>query len=1046
MQYVSNETALLSSYSWTGQPGQTVPLVLSYSFETSADSYLPQRREFSSAMMATFQAFDETEKNWARAALQYWSSVSGVRFVEGQAGTGDIRFSEFTFDVASGQSGSQAFTYMPSRSLTATSSSDWLQGGDIFVNTRYGNSPFVMLHEIGHALSLKHPFDGDIRLDLSLDNQSNTVMSYTGSRPYALGWLDIAAVRDVFGSTNPGNWSWNAATQELSEWTLAGQTTLYGTGQRDLLTGGAGNDLIGGFEGDDVLDGGTGADTLIGGIGNDTYIVDNAGDTVIENAGEGTDLVKSSISYTLGANLENLTLTGTANLSGTGTGLGNVIVGNSGDNLLNGAGGNDSLDGGAGRDVALFAGNRAGYTISADAAGARIVGAGVNDSLNNVEIARFADGDVDLLATLTTTLEAQGATRLVQVVNTFFLRAADGSGPQLRYQGSVVHLNQFSSWTPLGAERVGTGYEVAWRFGTADQYMVWNVAGDGSYVATAIGAVSGTDNQLRSTETLFQQDLNGDGVIGLAAATIEALGNTRLVQAGTVFMMFDAQGQGPTLAYGGAAVAVGQFGAWRPIGAEQTASGYDIAWRSGTADLYTVWQVGRDGAYIANRLGAVIGADPGLQEFETEFQQDFNGDGTLGIHATVIESFGATKLVQVGTTFHLHDAQDQGGILSYQGRAFAPGQFAAWTPIGVEKVGSGYDVAWRYGTADLYTVWQVGSGGDYIQSLLGAVAGSDSGLQALETTLQQDLNGDGTIGTHVTVIGSPGATHLEVVGNTYHLHDAQDQGPILAYQGQTVVTGAFAAWTPFAAAKVDGGYDVAWRYGSADLFTVWRVGNDGSYVGNLLGAVPKGSGAFQAYEPIFGQDLDGDGVIGVVETVLESSGGTKLVHSEDQYMLRDAQGNGPTLKYLGAVVYEQNWGGWSAIGVERNAEGYQVAWKFSGQDQFAVWQTDTNGNYARTLLGPISGGDLVFQDVEPSFQQDLNGDGRIGVAGGVDGLSSQLLFLPGESDPVADLANTLASFGPAIGSPDALSAVGSPEAPAADETWRSTLYAGGGYA
>jgi Ca2+-binding RTX toxin-like protein len=110
------------------------------------------------------------------------------------------------------------------------------------------------------------------------------------------------------------------------------------------------NTLSGGA-GDDTLNGGAGADKLLGGTGNDSYVVDNASDLITENLGEGIDSVTSSVTHTLAANVEHLTLTGTAGLNGIGNAGNNTIIGNSGKNILTGNAGNDYLDGKGGADT-----------------------------------------------------------------------------------------------------------------------------------------------------------------------------------------------------------------------------------------------------------------------------------------------------------------------------------------------------------------------------------------------------------------------------------------------------------------------------------------------------------------------------------------------------------------------------------------------------------------------------------------------------------------------------------------------------------------------
>lgn len=131
----------------------------------------------------------------------------------------------------------------------------------------------------------------------------------------------------------------------------AGADSIVGGAGNDQLSGGLDNDTLQGDDGNDRLDGGAGADSLVGGVGNDVYIVDSALDAILERPGEGTDIVYTTVNYTLSAAIESISLSGVGNISATGNDENNVMTGNAGNNGLNGGAGNDSIDGGAGTDT-----------------------------------------------------------------------------------------------------------------------------------------------------------------------------------------------------------------------------------------------------------------------------------------------------------------------------------------------------------------------------------------------------------------------------------------------------------------------------------------------------------------------------------------------------------------------------------------------------------------------------------------------------------------------------------------------------------------------
>jgi len=231
---------------------------------------------------------------------------------------------------------------------------------------------------------------------------------------------------------------------------LGGDDRLTGGGGNDLLDGGAGgddlygnagNDTLVGGDGADLLQGGSGSDRMDGGAGSDTYYVDSTGDVVVESISGTTggmgDRVCSSISYSLGANVERLALIGSGSIDGSGNALANVIYGNSGDNelfgygaadILSGNQGNDTLNGGAGADT-MTGGSGADRFVFAkgQAGGDRIADFGADDVIAltgysaGSTITKVSGSSTDWLIKD----HATGATEMLKLANAYVLGAGD---------------------------------------------------------------------------------------------------------------------------------------------------------------------------------------------------------------------------------------------------------------------------------------------------------------------------------------------------------------------------------------------------------------------------------------------------------------------------------------------------------------------------------------------------------------------------------------------------------------------------------------------
>ena len=378
-------TSILTNQSWNGFGRAGSPCIVTFSFGTTAPAYVTDGSAgFAPGAGASYATFTATEKAATRDAIAQWAAACGIVFIEVPAGQGELAFHKVDLDLSPNPD---------SGGFAISTTRDFFNGigvsmaefdGDVFidsVSTPTGTVlAYTLLHEIGHTLGLKHPFDGDPTFPGA--TTSDTVLAY-GAAVSKLGTLDPQAARYLYGNAAFApdtllNYNYSAATKVLTQNWGSTVNRIMGTGQKDSIHAGDGDDKVAGFQNNDVLKGGNGNDQLYGGPGDDTLYGGPGDDIMLGGNGvfddSGTDTVDYSavtkpvtvqLRYyyndpgyqATGGHIGNDLLYQIDNVIGgagadriTGNQFANVLSGKGGNDILMGGLGSDTVDGGAGAD------------------------------------------------------------------------------------------------------------------------------------------------------------------------------------------------------------------------------------------------------------------------------------------------------------------------------------------------------------------------------------------------------------------------------------------------------------------------------------------------------------------------------------------------------------------------------------------------------------------------------------------------------------------------------------------------------------------------
>ncbi len=424
--------------------GQAVSL--SYTFVQATPSYYRANAE----EYNQFRAFSAAQSTATRQILDQFSAVAKLTFAPSATGIGQIAFGSHEMSATEG-----GIAYFPSFEVVyetdnmITSTNELPGGGDVWLTRNLADADMqpgrqgysILLHEIGHALGLQHPFEGAFKLPADLDTIGHTVMSYTNPGKTATR-SDNTAVTDVSGNSSSYRWvNYHIEPRSPMPLDILALQYLYGanTGTR------AGNDSYAWQPDERFLE------TIWDGGGTDTIDCSNQSLACAIDLNPGAyssigirateaQLRQEMPAYATQAltptydGRNNLAIAYDVTIENAVGGSGaDTITGNAINNRLDGGAGNDTLNGGTGIDTAIYAWSKSGYTATKTGTGAATSYAlsratdGI-DTLTGIEKLQFADGTVYLMGEMAKLLSAAQLKSLLELYVAFFNRVPDAQG------------------------------------------------------------------------------------------------------------------------------------------------------------------------------------------------------------------------------------------------------------------------------------------------------------------------------------------------------------------------------------------------------------------------------------------------------------------------------------------------------------------------------------------------------------------------------------------------------------------------------------------